>query len=164
MNTADNVEELALQIYNNHRDAIDLIINARPAAEAKGWDLLDSTVECFLPLLQPDFHSKWYHRFFAPGLEDVPELKQGSGWTESGRLLLFELRYKSREIQSDRWARSGGNAAASVPPGTKGRRSAGRGHEEGQQLEQILSHCLQQAAACTRRKRPARLRQRQNPG
>ena len=98
LNTADNVEELALQIYNNHRDAIDLIINARPAAEAKGWDLLDSTVESFLPLLQADFHSKWYHRFFAPGLEDVPELKQGAGWTESGRLLLFEIRYKSRRF------------------------------------------------------------------
>ena len=98
LNTADNVEELALQIYNNHRDAIDLIINARPAAEAKGWDLLDSTVESFRPLLQPDLHSKWYHRFFAPGLEDVPDLKQGAGWTESGRLLLFELRYKSRRF------------------------------------------------------------------
>ena len=98
LNTADNVEELALQIYNNHRDAIDLIINARPAAEVKGWDLLDSTVEGFLPLLRADSHSKWYHRFFAPGLEDVPELKQGAGWTESGRLLLFEIRYKSRRI------------------------------------------------------------------
>ena len=98
LNTADNVEELALQIYNNHRDAIDLIINARPAAEAKGWDLLDSAVGRYMPLLQPDFHSKWYHRFFAPGLEEVAELSKGSAWTESGRLLLFELRYKSRRF------------------------------------------------------------------
>ena len=98
LNTTDNVEELALQIYNNHRDAIDLIINARPTAEAKGWDLIDSTIDSYSPLLQPDFHSKWYHRFFAPGLEEVPELSYGSGWTESSRLLLFELRYKSRRL------------------------------------------------------------------
>ena len=98
LNTADNVEELALQIYNNHRDAIDLIINAMPAADAKDWDLLDSMIESYQPLLQPDFHNKGYHRFFAPGLEEVPELTQGSGWTESNRLLLFELRYRSRRL------------------------------------------------------------------
>ena len=38
LDTADNIDELALQIYNNHRVAIDIIINAKTAPGAMGWD------------------------------------------------------------------------------------------------------------------------------
>ena len=36
MTDADNIDELALQIYNKHRAAIDMIIKAKPALEAGG--------------------------------------------------------------------------------------------------------------------------------
>ena len=75
MTDADNIDELALQIYNKHRAAIDLIIKARPALEAQGWDVLDSAIAQYEPLLQGDGNSKWYHRFYAPELEGIPEIR-----------------------------------------------------------------------------------------
>ncbi len=98
LDTADNIGELALQIYNNHRDAIDLIINAKPALEAAGWDVIDLQVEQYASLFQADYHSKWYHRFYSPWLDEIPELKEGRGWTESGRILLFEVKYRERRL------------------------------------------------------------------
>ncbi len=96
MTDADNLDELALQIYNNHRAAIDLIIKARPTLEAWGWDVLDSAIARYEPLLRGDGNSKWYHRFYAPELEGILELRDGNSWTSSGRILLFEVKYNSR--------------------------------------------------------------------
>ena len=98
MNSNDNIDELALQIYNRHRAAIELIIRAKPALEAEGWDILDSTITQYEPLLKPDFNSKWFHRFYAPDLEEIPDLKEGQGWTTSHRMLLFEVKYRSRTL------------------------------------------------------------------
>jgi hypothetical protein len=98
MTDADNIDELALQIYNKHRAAIDLIIKARPALEAQGWDVLDSAIARYEPLLQGDGNSKWYHRFYAPELEGIPEMREGHGWTATGRMLLFEVKYNSRTL------------------------------------------------------------------
>ena len=98
MNDADNIDDLALQIYRKHRAAIDLIIKARPALEAQGWDILDAAVTRNDPLLLGDVNSKWYHRFYAPELEEIPELGEGHGWTPTGRMLLFELKYNSRTL------------------------------------------------------------------
>ncbi len=94
----DNIDELALQIYNNHRVAIDLIIAAKPGLEVKGWDIIHSAVDQHAPLLKADHHGKIYHRFYSPELDDIPELKRGSGWTESGRILLFEFKYRERTL------------------------------------------------------------------
>ena len=63
LDTTDNIDELALQIYDKHRAAIDLIINAKPALEAKGWDVIDKEIERFAPSLQVDFNTKNSHRF-----------------------------------------------------------------------------------------------------
>ena len=98
MTTNDNIDALALQIYQKHREAIDLIIKAKPAFEAKGWSILDSAMERHEPLFRRDFDSKLYHRFYAPDLEDIPELHQGNGWTASGRILLFEVKYRERVL------------------------------------------------------------------
>ena len=98
MTDADNIDELALQIYNKHRAAIDMIIKARPALEAKGWDVLDSALARYEPFLRGDGNSKWYHQFYVPEPEGIPELREGQGWTESGRVLLFEVKYKSRAL------------------------------------------------------------------
>ena len=98
MTTSDNIDALALQIYEKHREAIDLIIRARPTVEAKGWDILDGSMAEHQSLLEPDVNSKWYHRFYAPALEEIQELKQGQGWTSSGRMVLFEMKYRERVL------------------------------------------------------------------
>ena len=93
MNTTDNIDELALQIYTKHQAAIDLIIRAKPALEARAWNVIDAAMAQHAPNLKPDHHSKAYHRYYAEELDDIPALKQGAGWTKSNRLLLFELKY-----------------------------------------------------------------------
>ena len=98
LNTTDNIDELALQIYDNHRAAIDLIINARPAMEERGWAVIDSAIEKHAPRLQAESLGKSIHRFYAPELDEIPELQEGTGWTKSGRLLLFELKLRERVL------------------------------------------------------------------
>ena len=82
--STDNIDELALQIYNKHRTAIDLIINAMPAIEAKAWDVIHTIIDRFAPRLNPDAHSKNYHRFYAPELDEIPGVKRRK-WLDSFR-------------------------------------------------------------------------------
>lgn len=91
MDSADNLDELALQIYDKHRTAIDLIIKSIPALEAKSREILMPAIERFSPALTPDYHSKNNLRFYSPGIDGIPELRHGSGWTRSRRILLFEI-------------------------------------------------------------------------
>ena len=98
MTTNDNIDALALQIYDKHREAIDLIIKAKPAFEAKGWSILDSAMQRHERLFRSDFDNRLHHRFYAPDLEEIPELHQGNGWTKSGRMLLFEVKYRERAL------------------------------------------------------------------
>ena len=79
-------------VYKEHREAIDRINAARAKMEATDWTIFDSAIEQHPPLLKADHHSKTYHRYFAPPLDEIPELLEGKGWTNSGRVLLFELR------------------------------------------------------------------------
>ena len=90
LSTNDDISELALNIYSNHRAAIDLIINAKPALEAKAWDVIDTVLDRYAPLLQADIKSNGYHRFSAPDLDEIPELKD--------RILLFEFKYRDRSL------------------------------------------------------------------
>ena len=90
LSTSDDISELALNIYSNHRAAIDLIINAKPALEAKAWDVIDTVLDRYAPLLQAVIKSNGYHRFSAPDLDEIPELKD--------RILLFEFKYRDRSL------------------------------------------------------------------
>ncbi len=76
LDNADNIDELALRIYNNHQAAIDLIINAKPALEAKGWDVIEAAIASYAPGLQYKAHSKSLRQFFSLSLDEVPQLKQ----------------------------------------------------------------------------------------
>ncbi len=94
LETKDNIDELARQIYARHRQAIDLIIESKPASGALGWEIVDAAIEQLAPGLGHDEHQNNYHRFYANTLEEISSLKEGGGvWTESGRILLFEFRY-----------------------------------------------------------------------
>ena len=97
--TTDNIDELAYQIYSNHREAIDLIVGARSTPGNMAWDIIERAIKQFAPDLQPDQHhlSRGMRRYFAPSLDEIPELRKGWGWTESNRMLLFEFKYLNDE-------------------------------------------------------------------
>ena len=99
LDTPDNIDKLALQLYNNHRKAIDLIINAKPIRSDEGRETFEAAVETCAPDLRPDFHVKGFWRFYASSLEDAQELKEGKNWTASRRMLLFEFKKPPTEVQ-----------------------------------------------------------------
>ena len=96
METGDSIEELAQQIYEKHQAAIDLIIKSRPAVKPNDWHIIDGAIEQNAPRLEADQHDDWAHRFYVPEFDEVSDLMRANGWTESGRLLLFEAKYATR--------------------------------------------------------------------
>ncbi len=83
------IAELCRSIYHKHRPAFDLIFEHRPDEQAKMYDFLVSLVEG-TPGIILDDSSKQYIRFW-PEEWDIPELRVGSRWTSSRRMLLFQL-------------------------------------------------------------------------
>ena len=98
LDTTDNIDDLAYRIYNNHREAIDRIIAAKALPDTMTWDIVESAIPKFAPNLEDDFHVKSCRRFFSPYLDDIPELKEGKGWTKSGRMALFEFIYRGGQL------------------------------------------------------------------
>ncbi|MBV8859533.1 MAG: PD-(D/E)XK nuclease family protein [Acidobacteria bacterium] len=83
------IADLCRRIYRNHRKALDLIYEYRTDRQAEIRELLEKTI-AETPGLLTDHCSKSYVRFL-PRAWDVPALKEGKGWTPSGRVLLFEF-------------------------------------------------------------------------
>lgn len=86
-----DIQQLARQIYRKHKEAIDLIIEARPDVQQQVRDIVESIMKDF-PGLKPDISAKSFIRYYPPKWDLVQELLQGEGWTETGRMLLFEFR------------------------------------------------------------------------
>lgn len=87
--SGSRIEELCVEIYREHKRAIDLIIEYLPDQQKYVHDLLINLVED-TPGISPDISTKAAIRFIADPL-DVHLLKQGQGWTSSGRMLIFEF-------------------------------------------------------------------------
>ena len=90
--TPDNIQELAYKIYNNHREAMNLIIDAKESPPI-GWEIIEPAMKPYAPRLQLESSTKRERRFFTPSLDDIPELNQGEGWNPSGRIVRFEFKY-----------------------------------------------------------------------
>jgi hypothetical protein len=85
------VADLCRRIYRKHRQALDLILEYRPDQQASIAEHLTDLIRQ-TPGLELDQYQagKTYIRFL-PATWDLPGLRQGSGWTKSGRLLLYEF-------------------------------------------------------------------------
>jgi len=83
------IARLCQQIYRKHQRALDLIYEHRPDPQAAirimALDLMENT-----PGLALESRGKQFIRFAIPEW-DVPILMAGTGWTSSGRMLLFEF-------------------------------------------------------------------------
>jgi len=85
------IAELARRLYIKHRRALDLIYEHRPDRQSEVAEILRETIRQE-PTLEMDHCSKGYIRFCAKAWDGIPNLMLGRGWTESGRLLLFEFK------------------------------------------------------------------------
>jgi hypothetical protein len=84
----ENIKELCMKIYLHHKQAIDLIIENLPNRRDEIAKELRSLLarEGFLI----DDEKVQTIRFIPPAL-DIEFFRGGSGWTKSGRMLLFEF-------------------------------------------------------------------------
>lgn len=88
-----DIEELAFQIYRKHGAAIDLIAKGQPNIQTTAWNFVDTAMAEHALELGPDTHTRSYHRYYSPLLDEIPDLMKGKGWTKSGRVVLFEFKY-----------------------------------------------------------------------
>jgi hypothetical protein len=83
------IARLCRQIYQQHKRAIDLIYEHRPDVQAEIQGVIEDLVEAEAGLeLDEGFKSK--SRIAVRGW-DTPTLLTSTGWTASGRILLFEV-------------------------------------------------------------------------
>jgi len=83
------IEQLCQQIYRKHKQALDLIYEYRVDQQAEIKDILVELITQN-PLFELDHSSKSYINFI-PKKWDVERLREGKGWTRSGRILLFQF-------------------------------------------------------------------------
>lgn len=83
------IADLCRRIYRKHQRALDLIYEYRLDKQTEIRELLEGIVR-ETPSLLLDHCSKSYVRF-VPRAWDVHTLNSGTGWTRSGRILLFEF-------------------------------------------------------------------------
>ena len=84
-----DVFKLCSRIYSKHKQALDLIFEHRPDRLLRAKEILEAVILTDSRLTL-DHCTKSYIRFI-PAALDTPALKQGSGYTPTGRILLFEV-------------------------------------------------------------------------
>jgi hypothetical protein len=83
------IAELCQRIYRKHKRAIDLIYEYRPDQQVAIREILEKLITSE-PSFILDHCSKSYIRFTVKDW-DEPLLRQGEGWTPTGRMLLFQF-------------------------------------------------------------------------
>jgi hypothetical protein len=86
----EDLQRLAQQIYERHKEALDFIFESRPQQNLLG--LVSSLLEGQGDLI-PDRHSNTLRRFAHASWANVPELNCSppEAWTRTGRNVLFEV-------------------------------------------------------------------------
>ncbi len=91
------IAELCRKLYKKHRHALDLIYQHRPdPSHGAARDLLEKAVQETTDLVSDD-STRSYLRFL-PRQWDVEKLRQGTGWTRSRRMLVFELVFTNDRV------------------------------------------------------------------
>ncbi|MBZ0303513.1 MAG: PD-(D/E)XK nuclease family protein, partial [Anaerolineae bacterium] len=96
------IAELCRKIYQRHRKALDLIFEHRP-------DLKGEIKEYLIGLVEQDEHltldqcSKSAIRFLPSIWDKYEVLQMGEGWTQSGRLLLFQFSNLPDRLDLNLW-------------------------------------------------------------
>jgi PD-(D/E)XK nuclease superfamily len=90
------VQELCRRIYQTHRRALDVIFEYRPDRTLAVSEFMQELVRGRDGLVL-DQSTKAYVRFWPTALDRVP--KTGTGWTRSGRVLLFEIDLTGADVR-----------------------------------------------------------------
>jgi len=86
--TDNEIAKLCRSIYRKHQHALDLIYEYRIDTQTNIQQILEDLIRSDQDLILE--HSSKTYLEFCPTAWELPLLKQGLGWTSSGRMLLFE--------------------------------------------------------------------------
>jgi hypothetical protein len=75
------IQDLAQQIYERHRRAMDLIIESKPDLQQEIRQAIESVAAKY-GQLEPDYSLKSYVRYYDPRWDEIPKSLEGEGWTE----------------------------------------------------------------------------------
>ncbi len=87
--TDSDIAKLCLDIYANHKKALDLIYEHRPDLQSELRPRIEGIVKRNSSL-EIDSSSKSVIRFI-PKVWDIPALLSGDGWTPTGRMFMFQF-------------------------------------------------------------------------
>lgn len=91
------IAELCRRIYRKHQRALDLIYEHRPDLQSELQEICEQLVR-EQPELTLDHSTKTAIRFVPNAWTEIAALNEGSGWTSSGRMLLFEWANRSTRL------------------------------------------------------------------
>jgi hypothetical protein len=95
----NEITKLCLEIYKNHRQALDLIYDKRPDIQSEIRDYCISELEKYQEHVSLDHSNKSLIRLAVKDWDVIPNQLSGQKqWTESSRVLLLEIVNKKREI------------------------------------------------------------------
>lgn len=97
MNRPDDLDRLALEIYNDHSEAIDHIIRARSRLGTIDWEIIESVVTEAAPDLKFFSRSANILTYTCRSLDDVAELRTAE--SASGRLVVLEFLWFRRSVR-----------------------------------------------------------------
>ena len=92
-----DISDLCRRIYEQHREALELIYEHRPDRQSFVHQLLEALITGNSEL-ELDTSSKSVVRFWVKKI-DAPLLRQSENWTPSKRILLFEFDNNPRELK-----------------------------------------------------------------
>lgn len=92
-----DIAKLCLSIYSNHKRALDLIYEHRPDLQSELKVKLEEIVKK-VPYLELDSSSKTVIRF-VPKVWDTPLLMSGEGWTQKGRMFMFQFENRTNNLR-----------------------------------------------------------------
>ena len=93
-----DVAELCRKLYRAHKKAFDLILEYRQDLQSNTSEAIGEILDAD-PSFGRDHWSKSYLRFYPKQWEGDPRQKSGSGWTKSGRVLLFQVENFERSMR-----------------------------------------------------------------
>lgn len=89
------IQQICQKIYKNHKKALDLIFEHRPDKQLEIKEILLDILE--KGSLFPDKSSKSSIRFTSKEIDQLVPLKS-TGWTDTGRILLFEFQNRPQNL------------------------------------------------------------------
>ncbi len=92
-----DVQEICRKIYKSHKKALDLIFEYRPDRILEISSCLVDIINKYAPELILDHSSKSFVHFIPKSLDDLISEK-GTGWTKTGRILLFQITLRPGKV------------------------------------------------------------------